>query len=116
MLIRSLLLDFDDGEEESHFHARTGSAVVSQDEIRMEFSGVQSDEGPFRGECHLVRRDALFVGSGWIESKDGRCEATVRATLKRLPHGVSLTGTWQDRGDPAAYEFAADLAETTRPR
>jgi hypothetical protein len=108
----TLWLDYTGDDGESHYEARVSRTIVREEEIVLEFSGHDPDDGPFSGHCKLTKLDAFFVGLGTFIVDGKPLGASVRAVLKRTNAELELVGTWHDIGDRNTYELSVDLEES----
>jgi len=111
MFTGQLWLDYDVDGFEGRYQANVTRALIRGDEIAIEFSGTDPDDGPFSGSCHLEKKGAFFTGSGHFSVRKDSQSASVVVALKREDGCVSLTGSWQDSGDSEAYDFTVELEE-----
>lgn len=106
-----LWLDFNSDEEDVHYSAIISRCILREDQLVMEFSGV--DEGhKFTGSCTLLKKEDCYIGSGDFTS-DGIDTVTSTVSLKIEKNGteIELEGTWQDQGDAESYQLVAELRE-----
>lgn len=102
-------LDYDDGDDEEHWHGRVTRCIVRDDQIVLEFSGQDPDYGAFQGNCNLRKQGALFIGSGSFTVAKENGTAIVSATFSQSGKAASLSGSWQDAGDSSAYDLTIEL-------
>jgi len=109
MYIGNLWLDFDSDEEDAHYSANVSRCILREDELVLEFSGV--DEGhKFTGSCTLRKKDDSYTGSGNF-AYDGKdtIPSTVSLELEINGAEIGLHGTWQDQRDAEPYQLEAEL-------
>lgn len=108
-----LWLDYDDGEEDEHWEADITSAVLrnKSNEVIVEFSGHDSDEGRFSGSFSAKAHGPRYVGEGKFTVKGVTTSASVSFALVIEGELISIDGTWRDSGDAEAHTLTAEWIE-----
>jgi len=109
MLKGQLWLDYDNGKDEEHWEAHVTCAILRDDEIVLEFSGHDPDEGGFSGSFKASKVGPRYVGGGSFIAQGESNTAGISVTLNNKGNYISLEGTWQDSGDSEAYILMAEL-------
>jgi hypothetical protein len=108
--------DLEDDDESEEWNGAVNSAFVSEDRIRVEFSGSDPDYGKFSGECDLTRDGAFFIGSGVMRALEKSVASSVNVTKETIGATIVLEGTWRDVGDPDTYELCIELERAADSR
>lgn len=110
--------DYEDADSEAHFSADITRFIERVDEIVFEFSGIDGDEGPYTGRCHLQRRDGLWLGDGEFRMITGAViPAMVKAERTDSDGFINLAGDWLDHGDQQSASFEVEISrEALRSR
>jgi hypothetical protein len=110
MYVGELWLDYETQDFEEHLRATIGSCVISNDEIRFDFSGVDAGD-KFSGYCKLQRVEGCYAGSGIFEYLYGEpVSSIVKLIAEDNGREIRLSGTWHDEQDAEAYRFEAELS------
>ena len=112
LLTGMLFLDYasDENEEEAHYEAKVTKATLHPDELVIEFTGHDAEEGKYDGACKLTRRGASFEGVGEFRASSGQSRATVSVTCEvETSTDLLLSGSWTEEGDSDAYMMQIDL-------
>jgi hypothetical protein len=110
MYVGELWLDYETQDSEEHLHAKIVSCVISNDEIRFDFLGI--DEGEkFSGDCKLQRVEGCYAGVGSFKYLGGELvSSSVKLTAEDNGREIRLSGTWHDEQDAEVYCFEAELS------
>lgn len=109
-----LFLDFasESDQEEAHYEAKVLRAVLGPDELVLEFTGDDPDDGPYQGTCKLARSGTMFEGFGEFETGSGKTRAAVRVTCEvEDSKDLFLSGSWTEEGDSDSYVLQIDLQQ-----
>ena len=109
MLTGKLWLDYDNGEEEEHWDANVTCGILRDDEIVLEFSGHDPDEGKFYGTCKLTKSGALYIGGCSFTVRQKSAAASVSLALTNEKDVILLTGIWRDAGVSEPYDVTVEL-------
>lgn len=110
LLTGMLFLDYASDEEEAHYEAKVLRAVLGPDELVLEFTGNDPDDGPYQGICKLARSGAMFEGFGEFETGSGKTTAAVCVTCEvDDSKDLFLSGSWTEEVDSDAYVLQIDL-------
>ncbi len=114
--VGDLILDYDDGHHHEEYTAKVTRASILSDDWIVQFSGTDSDLGPYVGEMRLQSAGKTVKGEGTFRfSGQPAVTATINTKLLRKSKTqATCEGTWHEPGDASAYAMTLDLVTTGR--
>lgn len=109
MLIGKIWLNYEDEEQSESWEANVTRGIMRDDEIVLEFSGHDPDEGSFSGTCNLRKDGVRYLGPGTFKVGREVITASVSVTMSNEGDVVVLDGTWQDAGDNSIFQLSVEL-------
>jgi hypothetical protein len=108
----TLWLDYDVGDDEEHYEAKVSRAVFRDNEVSIEFSGHDPDDGNFHGNCRITGSGGAYSGPGTFSSRGESYESMVSVTVTSEQGVTELSGTWLMVGDSHPYILTIELEDS----